>query len=218
MPFCTHNKTHSRVYNIWAMMRQRCTNPRAANYITYGARGITVCERWARFKNFYADMGDPPSAKHTLDRIDLNGPYTPENCRWADVETQQNNRSSSVKITAFGETLSVAQWARRTGLTRDMVQHRIFTMRMDPEAALTAPRMSHNLRAIIRYRPDGSDMQRFESLAAAAKAMTPGADYERIKKAIWQALSGKARTSHGYCWAYAELGVSESSIMSPDPL
>lgn len=203
MAYERHGQSRSRVYNIWAMVHQRCTNPKAANYISYGGAGITVCERWADFAAFFADMGSPPSPKHTLDRIDVAGPYSPENCRWADVETQQNNRSNSRKITAFGETLSAPQWARKTGLTTDMIRHRILVMEMSPEDALRAPRMSHNLRPVIQRSRDGSVVARHASLADAARSL-PG-DFETVKKAIWNALSGKAKTSQGFCWEYASL-------------
>jgi hypothetical protein len=203
------------VYNIWAMMRQRCTNPNAANYANYGARGITVCDRWRTFAAFYADMGDPPSPKHTLDRIDLAGHYTPQNCRWADVETQQNNRSNGVRITAFGLTLSPPQWARRTGLSIDMIRHRVFTMGMPPEQALVAPRMSHNKRRVRRYLPDGSGEQFFDSLADAAKATAPD-NHELARKAIWRVLAGNGRVSYGYCWEYVEPETSESTTTDPE--
>ena len=79
-------------YCIWKTMRQRCTNPNSADFIAYGWRGITVCDRWDRFENFAADMGNRPSSQHSIDRVDTSGNYEPGNCRWSDDFEQAANR------------------------------------------------------------------------------------------------------------------------------
>jgi hypothetical protein len=78
-------------------MRQRCNNPKATAYKDYGGRGITACERWASFKHFVEDMGPRPSLAYTLDRIDTNGNYTPDNCRWATKLVQATNQRLSIR-------------------------------------------------------------------------------------------------------------------------
>src|SRR5262245_17598928 len=83
----THGMSRSRAYRCWESMLQRCFNPRNPWYSFYGGRGITVCERWLIFENFYADVGDPPPGL-SLDRIDNNGNYEPSNCRWATSAVQ----------------------------------------------------------------------------------------------------------------------------------
>ena len=83
--------SETREYASWAAMKHRCTNARNAKFAYYGGRGITVCERWMTFENFYADMG-PRAPGLTLDRIDTNGNYEPGNCRWADWRTQAANK------------------------------------------------------------------------------------------------------------------------------
>jgi hypothetical protein len=116
---CVHRK-HGRndtpEHRVWRKMRERCSNPNAAGFTNYGGRGIRVCERWAEFANFFADMGERPSPQHTIERIDVNGDYAPENCRWATNAEQQQNRRDNVRLTYGGETHSLTEWARRRGL------------------------------------------------------------------------------------------------------
>jgi len=214
--FAKHGMSRTRIYNIWALMWQRCTNPRAANYVLYGGRGLSVCEQWRDFGVFYKDMGDITSPEHTLGRKDNDIGYSQENCQWSDAETQNNNRRNSVHITAFGQTLSAPQWARKTGLSRAQIDHRIFVMGLDPETALTAQRMSHNLRRVIRSNLDGSDALEFESLASAAHSLHDDQiAAEKLKKSVWAALSrGKPRIIYaGFCWEYVLQETSKSRTM-----
>lgn len=95
----------SPTYYSWQAMRNRCRNAKAPDYHRYGGRGIKVCARWGEsFENFLADMGERPEGT-SIDRIDVNGDYAPENCRWATMREQQNNRRNNRMVTAFGQTL-----------------------------------------------------------------------------------------------------------------
>jgi hypothetical protein len=107
---------HIREHDAWRGMLARCRNPRHPSYKNYGGRGITACERWNSFENFLDDMGKRPSPKHSLDRIDNNGNYEPGNCRWATRREQANNTRMNRFVTFDGRTMTLAQWARETGI------------------------------------------------------------------------------------------------------
>lgn len=120
----SHSASNSRAYTTWCAMKQRCQNPNAHGYHRYGGRGIYVCERWLSFENFLADMGQP-DAGMTIERVDNDGPYSPENCRWATRAEQAGNRYINRNITWNGETLNLSQWSERTGIHRNTLEQRI---------------------------------------------------------------------------------------------
>ena len=100
------------LYKTWASMKTRCTNKKFRNFNIYGGKGITVCKRWESFESFAADMGDRPSKFHTLDRIDGNKGYEPENVRWADRLTQARNTTRVKLVDFMGESRCLSEWAR----------------------------------------------------------------------------------------------------------
>lgn len=113
-------------YSSWESMKGRCLNPRSPSYPKYGGRGITVCDRWvSSFENFLADMGKRPSLSHSLERMDNLKGYDPDNCRWATRTEQQNNRRVNARLTCNGETLTLAQWVKRSGINRDTLNGRL---------------------------------------------------------------------------------------------
>lgn len=101
---------NSRIYRIWANMLSRCENEKFDSYKHYGARGIKVCDEWHSFIRFLSDMGRP-SVDQSIDRIDPNGNYSPENCRWASKSTQMNNKRNNVFLEIDGVRKTVAQWS-----------------------------------------------------------------------------------------------------------
>lgn len=123
----TKNDGRSKLpeYKIWKGMRNRCYNPNNIKFANYGGRGITVCERWNNFWNFYHDMGKRPEGC-SIDRIDVNKGYSPDNCRWATVEMQENNRTTTRFVTIGKETKSIKQWADVYGISNKTVRDRLY--------------------------------------------------------------------------------------------
>jgi hypothetical protein len=119
-----HGMSKTPTYKCWCEMLYRCHNPNSDCYERYGGRGIGVNKRWLKFENFLSDMGERPPGK-TLDRIDNNGDYSPDNCRWATPKEQSLNRRSNVKIEYQGETRSISEWAKITRLPRQTIEHRL---------------------------------------------------------------------------------------------
>jgi hypothetical protein len=120
-------------------MKQRCGMTQGREYVYYGCRGITVCERWREsFEAFFADMGPRPSPKHSIDRIDNNGNYEPGNVRWATWAQQQNNRRSNIRVTIDDESMTLAQAAHKFGISPQALHYRL-SIGMPVSMALLLP-------------------------------------------------------------------------------
>ena len=128
-----HGMYGTPTYKSWAEMKSRCDHPHRS---TGHYENITYCERWKDFRNFFEDMGIRPEGT-TLDRIDFTGNYEPGNCRWADIYTQENNRSDNRFYYINGERLTLAQIARKYEVSRSNLANKIYIYRMDMESALS---------------------------------------------------------------------------------
>jgi len=121
-----HGSYKTTEYRAYIRMIERCRNPDSQSYEHYGARGISVCDRWLfSFQNFIDDMGRKPSPSHEIDRVDNDGDYEPSNCRWATRKQQTNNTRRNVNITARGETHTIAEWSEITGLDASTIRSRL---------------------------------------------------------------------------------------------
>lgn len=126
-------------YRVWVNMRSRCLNPSNPGYKNYGGRGITICNRWLEsFDNFLEDMGPRP-AGHSLDRIDNNGNYCPENCRWATTRQQGCNKRTVRNITIGSETKPISHWAAECPVSAHQIGQRL-NAGLDGEEAVRAAR------------------------------------------------------------------------------
>ena len=122
--YCTtHGQSRTKLYKAWKGMKDRCLNPKADRYADYGGRGITICERWMLFENFYADMGERPEGT-TLDRVDNSKGYSPDNCNWSSRHAQDRNRRDNIVLTYNGTTMILADWAKHLGVSFMMLKHR----------------------------------------------------------------------------------------------
>lgn len=134
-----HSMHATPTYKSWQAMRTRCLNENSSQYHRYGGRGISICKEWDDFTVFFRDMGERPTGT-TLDRIDSNKGYSPDNCRWSTMKIQENNKRNNVLLTFNGKTQTVAQWADETGIGYQTIRARI-NMGWSIEEALTLPRV-----------------------------------------------------------------------------
>lgn len=145
---CLFNETHEQhggsdtnLYMRWHKMKVRCNNPKAQNYKRYGGRGIRICDEWknsfAAFRDWALSSGYKEGL--TLDRIDVNGNYCPENCRWITNKEQQRNRRNNLIIEMDGQKMTLPEWCDSLGVPYDLAYSRIHTYHWDPKRALTEP-------------------------------------------------------------------------------
>lgn len=136
----THGMTNTRLYQIWFGIKKRCNNKNSVNYDIYGGRGIAICSEWQEFEPFYEwAMANGYSDDLTIDRIDVNGNYEPDNCRWATMKEQANNTRRNHYLTFNGKTQTISQWATEVDLPYSVLKGRINKYNWSVEDALTTP-------------------------------------------------------------------------------
>ena len=143
--FIKHGKSNDRLYKRWTAIKRRCYDKRCVNYKNYGGRGIKVCDEWLNsFQSFYDwSVANGFADSLTLDRIDVNGNYEPNNCRWVTIEVQSNNRRNNHLLTYNGETHTMSEWSSILGIERYILNNRIVAQHWAVERALTTPVKKH---------------------------------------------------------------------------
>lgn len=142
-------------YGAWCSIKGRCYNPKNEAYKNYGGRGIKVCQRWLdSFDAFLEDMGPKPSKYHSIERIEVNGDYEPNNCCWATIAEQAKNKRNTRWLTGNGETLHLSEWSRRLGVSNGAILKRINSgMPMDQvlskERYIKGKLQPHKVRLIL---------------------------------------------------------------------
>lgn len=122
----THGMRGSPEWRTWISMKTRCLNSHRSEYTRYGGRGITICDRWLHsFESFFADMGERPTPWHSIDRINNDGNYEPDNCRWATVQQQAENRSNVQQLEFGGQVDTLKGWSRRSGIPYSTLRRRL---------------------------------------------------------------------------------------------
>lgn len=121
----SHNLSRTRQWYIYSNMKSRCDKPKNEMYFRYGGRGIKYCDKWKTFIGFWDDMENGYNDSLYLDRINNDGDYCKENCRWATMEQQANNRSNNVLLTLDGKTQTIMQWSKEIGIDRNTITKRI---------------------------------------------------------------------------------------------
>lgn len=143
-----HGGEGSPLYRVWHGIKVRCFNPNSPAFKDYGGRGITVCSEWlndfAAFRDWAIENGY--RAGLSIDRIDNDGPYSPDNCRWATTEEQANNRRSNHLVSHNGETHTLSEWSRLTGIPRTILRNRLNILNWSVEKSLTTPVNVHKSR------------------------------------------------------------------------
>lgn len=140
-----HGVRGDRLYSIWRNMKYRCERKTNRDYDRYGGSGIRFCERWRKFENFLADMGTPPSNKHTLDRIDGTKGYNKKNCRWVTRHDQARNIRSNIWVTHNGKTMILRDWSTELGIPHPTLYFR-YKRGLTPAQVLSKTKLPRGLK------------------------------------------------------------------------
>lgn len=140
-PTLRHGMSHTKLYWVWGNIKKRCYNTSDRAYKNYGGRGIFMCDAWKNSFESFAKwaINNGYSDSLTIERVDVNGNYCPENCTWIPMNEQQNNRTTCLPFTHNGETKNLAEWCSYYNLPYVTVHNRIYKLKWDFERAISEP-------------------------------------------------------------------------------
>jgi hypothetical protein len=192
----THGMSNAKLYRKWSAMRQRCLNPNDKEFKNYGGRGIKVCPQWLNFIVF-AKWAKESGYKDglTLERIDVNGDYCPENCTWATLKQQMNNKRNNVIIKTESGFMTLAEFSRKRGLSYSTVQ-----MRLRRGIDLNKP-LNYDHRQVIR-----DDGKVYATIAQAAK------ENGVVESRIRAVCNGERKRTAGHAFSYFTREEAEKAL------
>lgn len=207
-----HGMTKTRLYHVWVNIKDRCRNKNCEAYKNYGSRGISICEEWLDFSTFHAwamENGYDPKAKRgqcTIDRIDTNKGYYPENCRWVDLYEQQNNKRNNRRFSYAGELKTIPELSREYGIPANTLWNRVHSgwdIKLAVETPIGAGVSRDNpytsrCRKIVVVDRNGDVVETYRSVADAAEA------YGITKGAVSRSCKTLTPTKLGVAFEYAE--------------
>lgn len=193
-----HGKVNSRLYYIYNGMKARCYNKNHHAYFHYGGRGIKICDEWldkkSGFISFYSwAINNGYKQRLTIDRIDVNGNYEPNNCRWVTISEQANNKRNNYFISYNGETHTIAEWSKILDIPYSILFDRLRRKR-DIDKIFNKP-IGHNC-IVLQYDLKGHFIKKYNSIKIAKQ--------ETGAKDISECCKGKFKQSGGYIWRYAD--------------
>lgn len=185
-----YERVSRRLYHIWYGLVDRCTNQNCNSYKNYGARGISVCEDWKDANNFFRWAFQSGYKENlTIERIDYDGDYCPENCRWATIKEQQNNRRNNRRVSINGQEKNLQEWCDIFGISQVTVHSRI--------------RLGWDIvRAIMTPAPPKKKLRCIETGEVFEKALDAQKKYGGTCASISMAAAGKTKSSRGLHWEY----------------
>lgn len=190
----THGRAYSKVYKTLYQIKDRCLNSNNPNFYRYGGRGITLCKRWEEsFENFLEDMGEPPSPKHSIDRIDNNGNYEPGNCRWATMQEQARNKRGTLFLETPEGKVCLTEWCQSNNAPYSTAARRFHKGRPHSEI-MDLKSYERHLHRFRKLSKTGNVIEEFDSAITAASSA--GVSITSIR----DCANGKNNTAGGYRW------------------